>query len=366
MEDELLGWSSPGLRRLEDELLQAERHISLLGRLTPVNLRAERGKVAEALSHGKYCPPVFHYPRSEMSERRLLKAADTLQVVEIALSSILGKSGDEAENLLADLLRSRSRELSLELAIVRAESADELRSLARERYSVSSANTLAADRKASEWLNEETTNGEGGNETEGLAGALARLMTQNAYPFRVLEGDIASIAAATDDSLVVQRGARGSNELARRLFVHEVEGHLLPRWRARSAGPPFRIGTAHSSADEEGRAILLEERASTLGPARRRTLAVRHRLARVVRSEGDVAGCCAELLAFGVDAETLASEVCRVLRGGGLAREIVYLPSFLRVKRALEAYPEDERWLRRGRISMESARSLSVLTSQIQ
>jgi hypothetical protein len=367
VEEELLGWSSPGLVRLEEELLQAERSIALLGRLTPLNLGVEQRKVAEALSQGSYSPPAFRYSRSEASKPQLSSAAETLQSVEIALSSFFGRQANEAQKLLAELLMARVRELSLELGIVRAASESDLRRLAHERYFVSEEDVLAADRVTLAWLEETPTEeGEGGGEVVGLMGALAHLMHRNSYPFRVLEGDIASVAAVTDDCLVVQRGARGSAELVQRLFVHEVEGHLLPRWRARVCGPPFRIGTAGCNADEEGRALLLEKRTSTLDSTRRRVLAVRHRLARTVRAEGDIAECCADLLSIGIEAETLAIALCRILRGGGLAREIVYVPSYLRVAKAFEEYPEDERWLKQGRISVESARKLSVLTAQIR
>ncbi|MBM4361403.1 MAG: hypothetical protein FJ104_01890, partial [Deltaproteobacteria bacterium] len=50
--------------------------------------------------------------------------------------------------------------------------------------------------------------------------------------------------------------------------------------------------------------------------------------------------------------------VARVGRGGGLCREIAYLPSLDRVERAFAAEPHLERWLASGRFSLDAARRL--------
>ena len=48
----------------------------------------------------------------------------------------------------------------------------------------------------------------------------------------------------------------------------------------------------------------------------------------------------------------------RIHRGGGLGRELAYLPAFLRVSDALRAAPWLEDLMKRGRISIEGARVL--------
>jgi hypothetical protein len=45
----------------------------------------------------------------------------------------------------------------------------------------------------------------------------------------------------------------------------------------------------------------------------------------------------------------------RVHRGGGLGREAVYLPAFLRVEAALAARPELDRVLGSGRVAVDAA-----------
>jgi hypothetical protein len=47
-----------------------------------------------------------------------------------------------------------------------------------------------------------------------------------------------------------------------------------------------------------------------------------------------------------------------VQRGGGLGREVVYLPALLRVEQAFEREPELDDWLAAGRLSLAAARVL--------
>lgn len=124
---------------------------------------------------------------------------------------------------------------------------------------------------------------------------------------------------------------------AQRLATHEVYGHLVSSFngRAQRLGL-FAVGTAHSYADQEGVAIHLEERSGLLGRNRKRTLA-----GRLLATYAMHAG-----VSFGDVARTLVSEhgfaaaeavtLCeRAFRAGGVARDAVYLGSWLRVRRAV-------------------------------
>jgi hypothetical protein len=147
------------------------------------------------------------------------------------------------------------------------------------------------------------------------------------------------------------------------LWAHEVHGHLLPRLRSKAEGTPFRIGTKGCSQDEEGRALLLEERAGALSTQRRVEVAVRFQLGRAAQIGPEEACRCAkELLARGVSSSDVARNLTRALRGGGLGREQIYLPAYLRVTSAFAENPGWERFMERGRISVDGARALESRT----
>jgi hypothetical protein len=151
---------------------------------------------------------------------------------------------------------------------------------------------------------------------------------------------------------------------ARRIALHEVRGHLLPRALGRELGGVFAAGSARSSEDEEGRAILLEERSGLLDAARVAELARRYLAAASVRRGADF-WQCVELVGLTGASATAAIELSlRVHRGGGLARELVYLTGYLRVAKDLVARPELERVQRSGRVSLVAAAAL--LTASIE
>ena len=66
-----------------------------------------------------------------------------------------------------------------------------------------------------------------------------------------------------------------------------------------------------------------------------------------------------ELLAqTGADVASCIELSCRVHRGGGLGRELIYLSGYLRVAASLGREPGLERLLTHGRVSLAAARAL--------
>jgi hypothetical protein len=65
------------------------------------------------------------------------------------------------------------------------------------------------------------------------------------------------------------------------------------------------------------------------------------------------------LLSRGASVTTAVRIVSRVQRGGGLAREIVYLPAMVRVARATAADAIVERLMSRGRIAADAAKTVA-------
>lgn len=354
------------LTALEDRLLAVEREIRLLDRATPRNFWAE----VERLSGTRMADgdaPRFRYAARPCDLPRLERE---LAETEAALSREFGPSGDvDARALVtATLLSERARELVLECRLVSSEGRRVDRALAAERFAVDESLERQAQELAEAWLGARALEADDGSELEAdggsaravsLAEELGRLAAAAGLAFLIEERPIATLAAVTERSLLVRTGALVSASEARRVFAHEVVAHLLPRLRAGVEGPPYRVGTCEADADEEGRAILCEERAMALGSARKRQLGLRHLAAVSVRSGRPFAEARVELTRRGASEREVVEVLCRVLRGGGLAREIVYLPGYLRVKRALEAEPRLERELERGRVSIAAARRLA-------
>ena len=120
------------------------------------------------------------------------------------------------------------------------------------------------------------------------------------------------------------------------------------------------MGTAGASDDEEGRAIWLEQRAGYLDDRRKAELGRRHVAAQAVRSGASFVETVELLLAKATPLDAAIDLGCRVFRGGGLGREVVYLTAFSKVTRAFEQTPELEPMLARGRVGVDAARRMLV------
>ena len=155
----------------------------------------------------------------------------------------------------------------------------------------------------------------------------------------------------------VSRGSVVASRTVARVVLHELEGHVLPRLRAAAEQLGiFALGTARGSDEQEGRALWLERQAGLFTAGRRRELARRHLAALALRRGADPVQTARLLInTSGASPFTAARIACRVHRGGGLGRELVYLPSLLRVRKALERTPRIERVLCRGQVSVTAA-----------
>jgi hypothetical protein len=177
--------------------------------------------------------------------------------------------------------------------------------------------------------------------------------------------ELASRAATGDGVIYVRAGVTLSARDALRIARHEVLGHALPR--ARACRLPLglgRVGCAGSVEEEEGRALLIEQRFGDLGPERRRELGLRHLTALAVAGGADAHDCLRLLGGFDCEPADAIWLYARCARGssgaaGGLCRELEYLPAWLRVSAAFSADPALEDWLERGRWSLRAARALA-------
>jgi len=339
--------------RITARLVEAERHIAVVARATPVNLKTELEALEADFAAGRPRPARFRYEPAppHALEGDLLRLADVLA---------------REPHPLAALYRERAEELALEHRMTTRVGTRDLWRLARERYRTSPALGEAADEVASRWLEapasgaaaaSECVRSDDEGEPQSLVSRLTAELGARRLPVRVATTDrIAALAATGDGLVVVARGRWLSLEDVERTVLHEIEGHVMPRERAHRLTPGlFRVGTAKGSDDQEGRALVLEERHGHLGPSRRRELALRHLAARAVEREQDFVETVALLRDRGAPLGESLRLAARAHRGGGLAREIVYLPAYLTVKDALERAPALDDTLGSGRIAVGHA-----------
>ncbi|MEJ7728869.1 MAG: tyrosine/phenylalanine carboxypeptidase domain-containing protein [Polyangiaceae bacterium] len=176
----------------------------------------------------------------------------------------------------------------------------------------------------------------------------------------VVSRHLASLAAVGDGVVHVVAGRMLSERDVERTVRHEMLGHVLPRQRADGERLGlFAVGTAAGADDQEGRALFLEKQGGFLDVGRRRELALRHLAARRTQAGEGFVETTRGLLAHDATLPDALRIVARAHRGGGLAREAVYLPALLRVERALAARPALDAVLARGRVAVGAASLLA-------
>ncbi len=153
---------------------------------------------------------------------------------------------------------------------------------------------------------------------------------------------------------------------AKRLAVHEVFGHLVSAFNGRTQLLGLlAIGTARSYGDQEGVSIYLEELAGLLDASRRRTLAGRLLATHAMHagvSFGDAARALVLEQGFSsLEAVTLCE---RSFRGGGVARDAVYLGSWLRVRYAVARRQTSLGELQLGKVSLSALPELRRLMAE--
>jgi hypothetical protein len=344
-------------RDLEQVLLAAERSIALVERCRPLDMESETTRLTAAWEQGEPLAPSWNYatpPDLSSLARSLLEVAEH------------AKSDDPWGTLYAE----RALELASEATLVEHIGSPELARIAAQRFSTGDeTDRREAESWAREWSalprvesGERRIRSDDPRDSDSLLCRMQQRVGEERLAFRVVVRELISGAATGDGAIVVKQGGWYTPRDARRIVVHEVEGHALPRVRARSeANGLFRLGTRGGSDDEEGRALLCEERAGTFDTGRKREVGLRHVAALAVREGADWVETVRELLRLDASVPSAITIASRVHRGGGLAREVVYLPALSRVRRAFARDPELERWLERGRISLAAAAILRDL-----
>jgi hypothetical protein len=342
---------TPLFQNTQQLLRRAEAEVRLIDRAQPVNIAAEREALIADFGAGKGRAPRFEY--ASRPDLGSLRAA--LQGAAAAIGGF---------GALGAAYAARALELECEAAAAEVIDTPAFRERCARRFSVeASADTDAAAAWAARWITapEDPPSKQHRSDDRADPSSLLCALEQatEGLPVRVqVRANQAAAAAVGEGFIGVRPGLWHSREQIKRIVLHEVEGHVRPRVLAqREALALFRVGSAKSADDEEGRALLLERGAGVLEGSRRRELARRHLAADAVRLGASFQDIVRELFGFGQDVASAVEAACRAARGGGLARESVYLVSLSRVTRAFESEPALEGYFEHGRVSVEVARA---------
>jgi hypothetical protein len=342
---------TPLFQNTQQLLRRAEAEIRLIDRAQPLNAAAEREALIADWGSGKQRAPRFEYA----ARPALGSLRGALEGAALAIGGF---------GALGAAYAARALELEAEALAAEHVATSEFTTYCARRYPLEqSPDADAADTWAERWLGatEDTPSrqhrSDDRSDPQSLFCALERATA--GLPVRVeVRANQAAAAAVGDGFVGVRPGLWHSEGAALRIVLHEIEGHVRPRVLAqREELALFRVGSARSNDDEEGRALLLERGAGVLEGGRRRELARRHIAAREVRRGAGFQDVVSRLLGLGQDIASAVEAACRAARGGGLAREYVYLVALSRVTHAFEIEPELEAYLEHGRVSVDAARA---------
>ena len=337
-------------------LLSAEERIALGARATPLEFHAEIERLVALSERRARLRPAFRYA-----------PAPDLGSVRRALAAVVQSA--PAFGRLGRLVARRAEELELEARLAERVGSPGFATLANERFRaptgsleerVASFVAAAFAAHAPDQGVVALTASDDALSPASLLNRLVRRAAELALPIRIEVRKQQLAVAATGRGIVAIRpNVMLTAASVERIASHELLAHALPRLRSeRASFALLRAGTAGSVEAEEGRAVLVEERTGTLDVARRRELALRHVAAVALRSGAEFHDTVSELVARGAGQRAAIEIAVRVHRGGGLGRELVYLPAYCEVRAAFAREPELERWFDRGRVGIEAAREL--------
>jgi len=345
------------LVQAEKTLREASTRVRMITATTPIDLAGELERLQSKWKAGEFCSPQFSYPEPQDHH----KLISTLEQLAEWL---------DGQGPLGVIHADRAREIAAEAAVCSAVGTALLRKKARYRFCRRDVFDDAADALVKDWLDAPVDSraadsadlvcSDDPRDSRSLLMRMRAEMGARKIPFRVVVARDSSALAATGDTFVqITRGRMMTITDVERTVLHEIEGHVLPRCRANAQRIGiFALGTQYGVDDQEGRALKIERGAGFLQGARRLELAWRHRAARMLEDDADFVEAARALMQIGACVADALRITARVFRGGGLGREVVYLPAFLRVDAALARAPQLDDVLGAGRISVGAAEIL--------
>ncbi len=323
---------------------------------TPVDLVPSLSQLEEDWERGCRSNPTFQYPDQPLVE------------------SLIGPLRNAAKELqhqgqLGEIYARRAQELALEAEICLAVGTDRFAPLAARRYRRRDRFDDKADALCTRWLEaaqpatphpEELVRSDDEGHPESLVNRMRQAVGAARIPFRVqLTDRLVALSATGAEVIYVAQGRLLGLAAVRRTVLHEIQGHALPRHRASHASLGiFAAATAHGADDQEGYALRLEQNADLLDQRRQRELALRHLAATTVRQGASFVETVTTLTDYEGPLADRLRIAARVHRGGGLARELVYLPALLRIIDAFQRDRSLEGILAAGRVAVNEAPAL--------
>lgn len=348
------------LGRAERLLLEAMGTIRVLGAVIPRNAAQERARLVSAYEAGQKAAPRWTYARTDHA------------LLRKALAGAAARLAAEAHPV-AQLYAARARELEVEAALASEAGTTVLGALARARFhSMSPQAAGEATILARKWIAEgreaapvdpaEVVLSDDASNPGSLLQRMREEVSRLGLPFAVVvQPSLVALSATGERHILVAAARPTTPEDVARTVMHEIEAHAIPRTRAASMPLAiFRIGTARGVDDQEGFALVLEERHGFLAPRRKRELAARHLAVEAMDGGASFHDAVDALVKeHGLTAREAVIVGERAFRGGdgsspGLGRERIYLEAFFRVKEHLAAKPTDEGILTSGQVSLEA------------
>ena len=346
---------------VDEALTVAVRKIHLLAAATPTNAESERARLCDAATRDAPLSPAWIYAPHKPNDTRA-----RLERVAKGLETL-------GEDPLAKIYLARALELTCEAELCEAVGSPRFAELAAARFKGDLRSAAGAQALTKKWKQTKTREdteliASDSDDPDSLLSIMKREIGKRALPFRIsVHRPLSSLAATGDGVILIACGRAITKEAALRTVLHEIEGHALPRIRAsKLALAIFRIGTARGVDDQEGLALVLEERAGFLVGERRHDLAARAHAVEAMRGGGNFAEIVTLLKKdhgrTPAHAITIAERVFRGSDGNrpGLGRESVYLESFIRVRDRLEEFPSDENVLASGQVSVDAIAALAA------
>lgn len=335
-------------------LERAESAIGLIERVRPIGVAREYQRLLAEWRRGQPAIPRLRY-----------KQGPPLGHVQ----RLLGKLVEHAEELLTNgwWVAERASELLLEAHLATAVASADFVRVASVRFPQPQGDlAVQLESLSGRWLaeaaarncDEPTFASDDRSSPKSLWSVVSRRLgaLRLAVQLRV-DPDLMSVAACGDGLLVIRSQTWLTARAAERIAQHEILGHLLTRHAGRQRLDILRCGCAGSTDDEEGRALLIEERLGLMDVWRRGELGARHLACVYLRRGATFVDMVRGLVERGAPLEMALRAVLRAGRGGGMGREIVYLPAMQRLRCAFETTPQLESWFELGRASLKFAKA---------
>lgn len=333
---------------------QAESEILLLARSYPTNWQALTATLPERWSRGDRREPGFEFRRAPDFTWLRTELVDAHR-----RANQLGPFGE--------LLARRAAELELDAELAEQIGSAQFRSSAQRRHTRGEQG--GAEPLALSWCRIDAESESGPRVASDDWGHPMSLVNQLqaqmgncgvSIPIRIDQG-LAAVATVDRDCVWVKAREQLLPAQASRIALHEVHGHVLRRVAARKPENYLSSsGFELCDEDEEGRALWLEENAGLLDPLRKVELGRRHLAASACLQGASFVETVELLLRANAPLTQALNMALRIWRGGGLAREVIYLRAYLRVGSKLSHCQPVEDWMQRGRYSIEVASKLAT------